>query len=362
MRDQLEELGCSHLIIPKAIPVKNYLIEQRLPISVNSFDNMRLYCSQTGLFDEAVREVVRLSTICDITSDLLDYRVHPPGKSAGVEDFVRYDNLPLYKASIDGLEQGRLGLIDLEQMIPAQYGETLRSITRIFPYHYGIIKEEADRIQIPYDDEILKAAVADGKKYLAAGYEDHYEWLQEKGVLDNFKDWSRGISQELMSDVKNAIAKELMSMNEGVILAQGVDYIVRSREDFLKGGATSAEILSDGITETVIKNLTREINKSFRQNAQGKTLAQLAKSNLVKLRSLFAENKYFIEGALVYFRSSDYYELRPHDKTFLVITIHEYMIGKLVGVIFDELVNGGEMQSYNKIVVEGRVSAYWIRS
>ena len=361
MRKQLKELGCSHLIIPRVIRVKNYLIEQRLPISVNSFDNMRLYCSQPGLFDEAVREMVGLSTICDITSDLLDYRIHPLCKSAGVEDFVRYDNLPLYKVSIDGVEQGRLGLIDLERMGPTQHGETLRSITRIFPYHYDIIKEEADRLVIPYDDEILKAAVADGKKYLAAGYEDHYKWLQEKGVLDNFKGWSLGISEERMNDVKKAVAKELMSMNDGMILAEGDGYTVRSLEGFLKDGATSAEILSDGITETVIKNLTREINENFRQNAQGKTSAQLAKSNLVKLRSLLTENNNIIEGASVYFRPSDHYEVRPHDKTLFVFTIHDYMIGKLVGVIFDELVNGGEMQSHNKTVVYGLVSAYWIR-
>ena len=361
MRKELKELGCSHLIIPRAIPVKNFLIEERLPISVDSFDNMRLYCSQPDLFDEAVREMVRLSTVCDITSDLLDLRIHPLCKSAGVKEFVRYDNLPLYKVSIDGVEQGRLGLIDLEHMGHTQDGETLRSITRIFPYHHDIIKEEADRLGIPYDDEILKAAVADGTKYLDAGYEDHYKWLQEKGVLDKFEDWNLDLSQERMNDVKKAVANELMSMNEGKILAKGVGFTVRSSQGFLKDGARSAEILSDGITETVIKNLTRAINENFRQNAEGKTPAQLAKSNPVKLRSLLTEKKQIIEGVKVCFRPSDHYEPKYHDKTCLIITRHECMIGKLVDVIFDELVNGGEMQSHNKTVVEGLVNAYWIR-
>ena len=363
MRKELKKLGCSHLIVPRAIPVKQCLIEERLPISIDSFDNMRLYCLQPGLFDEAVRELVRLAAVCDITADLLDGRIHPLCKSSGVTDFVRYDNLPLYKVTIDGVEQGRLGLIDLEHMRRTQDGKTLKSIARIFPYHYDIIKEEADRLGIQYDDEILKAAVANGEKYLAAGYQDHYKWLQEKGELDNFKGWSLGISQERMNDVKKAVAKELISMNEGEILEQRADFTVRSLEGFLKDGATSAEILSDGITETVIKNLTRAINEDFCQNALGKTLAQLAKSNLVKLRSLFAKNIIIIEEVFAYFRPSDHFEARPCDSACLIITVHEFMIRKLVGAIFDELVNGGEMQSYTKQVDvhDGRIIAYLIR-
>ena len=363
MRKELKKLGCSHLIVPRAIPVKQFLIEERLPISIDSFDNMRLYCLQPGLFDEAVRELVRLATVCDITADLLDGRIHPLRTSSGVTDFVRYDNLPLYKVTIDGVEQGRLGLIDLEHMRRTQDGKTLRSITRIFPYHYDIIKEEADRLGIQYDDEILKAAVADGKKYLATGYEDHYKWLQEKGELDNFKGWSLGISQERMNDVKKAVAKGLISMNEGEILEQRAGFTVRSLEGFLKDGATSAEILSDGITETVIKNLTRAINENFRQNAQGKTPAQLAKSNLVKLRSLFAKNIMITEDVFAYFRPSDHFEVSPCDCARLIMTDDQYMIRKLVGAIFDELVNGGEMQSYTKQVDvhDGRIIAYLIR-
>ena len=361
VRKELKKLGCSHLIVPGVIRVGDFLIEQRLPISINSFDNIRLYCSQPGLFDEAVREMVRLSTVRDITSDLLDDRIDPLRKNAGLKDFVRYDNLPLYKVSIDGVEQGRLGLIDLEQMNPTQYGEALRNITRIFPYHYDIIKEETDRLKIQYDDEVLKAAVADGKKYLAVEYEDYYKWLQEKGGLDNLKGLSLGISRERMDDVKKAVTKELMSLNEGVILSEGADYTVRSPEGFLKDGAKSAEILSDGITDTVIQNLTREFNENFRQNAQGKTPAQLAISNLVQLRSFITENDNIIEGVSAYFRPSDHYEKKPNNNPCVPMTVDEYMIGKLVGAIFDELVNGGEMQAYNKTAVQGRISAYWIR-
>ena len=330
--------GCSHLFVPEAIPVNSLLIKPGLPITINSLDNMQLYCSQIGLFDEAVR---------DITSDLLDGRIHPLRKRAGVKYFARYDNLPLYKVSLYGVEQRRLGLTDLEKMGPTQYGKTLRNITRIFPYHYDIIKEEADRRGVLYNDEILKAAVADGKKHLAAGYEDHCKWLQEKGVLDTFEDLNLGLSQERMNDVKKAVAKELMSMNEGKILAQGVDYTVRFPKGFLKDGATSAEVLSDGITETVIKNLTREINKNFRQNVQGKNPAQLAKSNLVKTGSLLTEYDDIIDGVSMYFRPSDHYEEIPDNKSCFVEALHDYMVGNLAGVIFDELVIGREMQYYD---------------
>ena len=327
---------CSHLFIPQAIPLVSLLIEPRLPITINSFDNMQLYCSQTGLFDEAVR---------DITSDLLDGRIHR--KRAGVKYFVKYDNLPLYKVSIDGVEQDRSGLIDPEKMGPTQYGKALGSIARIFPYHYDIIKEEADRRGIPYDDEILKAAVADGTKYLAAGYEDHCKWLQEKGVLDKFEDLNLGLSQERMNDVKEAVAKELITMNKGKILTTNADYEVRSPEGFLKNGATSAKILSDGITETVIKNLTQEISRNFRQNIQSKNPAQLAKSNLVKTGGLLTEYDSIINGVSMYFQPSVHYEERLDNETCLAEVLNDYIIGRLVAVIFDKLVNGREMLFYN---------------
>ena len=329
---------CSHLFIPETNPVHSLLIQPELRTSIKISDNMQSYCSQTGLFDEAVR---------DITSELLDGCIHPLRKRVGLKHVVRYDNLPLYKVSIDGVEQGGLGLIDREKMKLTHYDKTLRSITRIFPYHYDIIKEEADRRGIPYNDEILKADVADGKKHLAVGYEDHCKWLQEKGVLDKFEDLNLGLSQERMNDVKKAVEKELISMNEGKILVQKDHYTVRSPEGFLKDGATSAKILAGGITETIIKNLTREINENFLQNVQGKNPDQLTKSNLVKIESFLTEYDKIIDGVSTYFRPSDHYEEIPHDKTCFAATLSDYMTGKLVSVIFDELVNGREMLAYN---------------
>ena len=331
-----EKPGCSHPFIPGVIGLVHILIEPGLPIIINSFDNMQLYCSQTGLFDKAVR---------DITSDLLDGGIHR--KRADVKYFVRYDNLPLYKVSIDGMEQDRSGLIDPEKMGATQYGKALGSIAGIFPYHYDIIKEEADRRAIPYDDEILKAAVADGTKYLAAGYEDHCKWLQEKGVLDTFEDFNLGLSQERMNDVKEAVAKELISMDKGEILTKIFDYEVRSPEGFLKNGATSAKILSDHITEKVIENLTQEINRNFRQNIQNKNPAQWAKSNLVQTGGLLAEYDRIIHGVSTYFQPSDHYEERLDNKTCFAEALYDYMIGRLVAVIFDELVNGREMLFYS---------------
>ena len=330
--------GCSHLYIPETNPVNSLLIESGLQTTIKSLDNMQLYRSQTGLFDKSVR---------DITSELLDGCIHPLRKRAGVKHVVRYDNLPLYKVSIDCVEQGRSGLIDLEKMGPTYYGKVLQSITRIFPYHYDIIKEEADHREIPYVDEILKAAVAHGKKCLAAGYEDHCKWLQKKKILDKFEDLNLGLSQERMNDVKKAVAKELSSMNEGKILATCLKYEVRSPKGFLKDGATSAKILSDGITETVIKNLTREIYKNFYQNVQGKNPGQLAKSNLIKTESFLAEYDLIINGVSMYFQPSDHYQEIPHDNTCFAEVLPDYMTGKLVAVIFDELVNGREMLPYN---------------
>ena len=49
----------------------------------------------------------------------------------------------------------------------------------------------------------------------------------------------------------------------------------------------------------------------------------------------------------MYFQPSDHYQEIPHDNTCFAEVLPDYMTGKLVAVIFDELVNGREMLPYN---------------
>lgn len=369
-RKELKEMGCSHLIVPRAIPVNSFLIEERLPITIDSLDNMRLYCSQPELFDEAVREMVKFSSKWDLTSDLLDIRNHPLSRNAEVEGFVRYDNLPLYKVSIDGVEQGRLGLIDLERISAAEPGDSLTSLARLFPLHHDIIREEADGNGIPYDDEALSTAVADGKKYLAVGYADHDRWLQEKNVSNNVEDWKIELSQERMDQLKKIVEKELLSMNEGKTIGR---YFARSNggyrfddecevpAGYLKGDAVlAAEKLSDAITQKIIGNFNKVIIENCNKYAQGQSPAELADSNLVKLRTYFNTKDNITRGVQCFFLKSENCNKELFKVTFFLID-GVIMAEKLADALFAELVKGQEIFYYDPINYAGASRYCWIR-
>lgn len=113
VRSILDSQNSSHLIIPKVNLCQEFLIEQRLPINADSYYNMGLYLSQPELFDEAVRELTRLFSRIYL-SDLVNWQINPLRNIEGVEDFVRYDNLPMYVIEENGKKKGKIGLIDLE--------------------------------------------------------------------------------------------------------------------------------------------------------------------------------------------------------------------------------------------------------
>ncbi|MBS0628460.1 MAG: hypothetical protein JSS09_09660, partial [Verrucomicrobia bacterium] len=107
----LKEQKSTHLVIPKAIICGNFLLEERLPILGETLHNMGIYIANPSLFDNAVREMVRLFSRVYL-SDLISPQQHPMNKIVG--DSVRYDNLPLYIEEENGVKKGKIGLIDLE--------------------------------------------------------------------------------------------------------------------------------------------------------------------------------------------------------------------------------------------------------
>ena len=360
IRRYLKTLGCSHLIVPRAIPVKGFLIEERLPITIDSFDNMGLYWLQPELFDEAVREMVRISQKLDLTSDLLDIRQHPLSKNAGVTYFVRYDNLPLYKVSIDGVEQGRIGLIDLEHE-KLSNEKTLTSLARLFPLHYEIIKDEADRCGISFDDKLLKMAADNGNKYLVSGFADHYQWLQEKNVLSSSKEWFIELSPQRMVEINKAVVTELLSMNKGKTISRGRHFDpVNVPAGFLKVGVKSAEKLAQAITTRIIENFNKQIEGSYYQHTHAKTSAEVAGINLVKLRTYFdKKDKITSRTENIFLNSPDFN--KGLFKSYFWLVDGVVMAEKLADVIFAELAKGQEIFHYDPTNYAGCSRYSWIR-
>ena len=356
----LKKLECSHLIVPRALPVNGFLIEERLPITIDNFHNMGLYWLRPELFDEAVREMVKISTIRDLTSDILDCRRHPISKNAGIKYNVRYDNLPLYKVSIDGVEQGRIGLIDLEHM-DYPHDETLIKLARIFPLHYDIIKDEADGCDIYYDDELLKTAADNGNKFLTSGFAEHYQWLQEKNVLSSSKEWSIELSPQRMVEVNKAVVTELLSMNEGKTISRDRTFDpVNVPAGFLKDGVESAEKIAKAITNKILENFNKQIEDSYYQHTHSKMSAEAAGINLVKLRTYFGQKDKITSKAQNIFLDFGHCNTELFKCSFWLID-GVVMAEKLADVIFAELVKGQEIFYYDPTNYLGCARFSWIR-
>ena len=356
----LKGLNCSHLIVPRALCVNGFLIEERLPINIDDFHNMGLYWLQPRLFDEAVREMVEISAVRDLTSDILNRRKHPISKNAGLECSIRYDNLPLFKVSIDGVEQGRIGLIDLEHMKYPD-DETLTSLARIFPLHYDIIKGEADCMGIYYDDELLKTAADNGIRYLTSGFAEHYQWLQEKNVSSSSNRWSIKPSPQRMVEINKAVVTELLSMNEGKTIGRGDGFDpVDVPAGFLKEGIESAEKLAQAITIKILENFNDQTDISYHQYTHSKMSAEAAGINLVKLRTYFDQKDKITFSAQNIFLYSGHCNTELFKCSFWLID-GVIMAEKLTDIIFAELAKGQEIFLYDPTNYFGCARISWIR-
>ena len=340
--------------------MKGFLIEERLPITIDTFENMGLYWLQPELFNEAVCEMVKISARWNLTTDILDLRQNPISKNAGVKYYVRYDNLPLYKVSIDGVEQGRIGLIDLER-IDYPHDKTLMNLARIFPLHYDLIKDEAHRCGISYDDQSLKMAADNGIKYLTCGFADHYQWLQEKNELSSSKEWFIELNPQRMVEVSSAVVTELLSMNEGKTINRGLVFDpVNIPAGFLKHGVESAEKLAQAITIRILENFNQQIAGNYDQYTHAKTSAEAAGINLVKLRHYYDKKDKITSRVQPIFLDCDNCNTELFECSFWSAD-GVVMVEKLADVIFFELVKGQEIFHYDPTNY-GFCSKYtWIR-
>lgn len=185
-RDICEKNGYQLLEIPKARVYENFIIESRLPITMNGpKEQMGLYFECRDLFTDAVREFTGF--LCQSTLNDIVGGTDNPFESLSETPMGRYDNISLY---IEG-EQGKIGLVDLERFIPRCYKDyddwcfsKCQDLVHLFPYHIEEILEEAKKFDPTIEKyrNNLEEERAGSLKRFKLVYEDHFEFIKEKGI------------------------------------------------------------------------------------------------------------------------------------------------------------------------------------
>ena len=141
IRSVLRKEGLNRLIIPRSRLHKEYLIEERLPISSDARYNANLYLSSPELFDDVARQMTHL-----FKKAYIDYLVEK-NKDDDHLIRIRYDNIPFLVREQNGMQTIDIGLIDLER---SSVGDKIKCIrhklyilSSLFPLHVSLIEEEA---------------------------------------------------------------------------------------------------------------------------------------------------------------------------------------------------------------------------
>lgn len=282
VRSVLSKQNTTHLKIPRANLCQNFLVEERLPIRASSIHNMGVYALQPELFDEAVREMTRFFSVLHL-GDLIGRDRGWFGDIEGINDQVRYDNLPLYIVEKNGKKEGMIGLIDLEQSGDGPSPDALAELARIFPYHVDVIQDEARRLNLPIDEQAIKSAADKGKKYLDVAFNEHRQWLEKKKVstLRNSQAFSVGpqTTEKLVERVKKELLfihpelkvtqeDELANLVEEIInlMKSRMDTAQQERHDIADGELSSCELVDMRNVGILLFPLTTSISELLAKN------------------------------------------------------------------------------------------------
>lgn len=355
VRSILDSQNSTHLIIPKARLCGNFLVEQRLPIKVDSYHNMELYLSRPQIFDEAVREMTRLFSKVYL-SDLVGYQIIPLGHIADVEDFVRYDNLPFFIVENEGKKLGKIGLIDLEHIQNGPTSESLEVLVRIFPYHLDIIKEEAEKLHMEIDNASLENAAKRGKKYLQAGFADHLKWLKQKDISTETPPQPFEVNKERITKLKVLVEEELLKLNRGENNHyKRIGYqFTPLKNFFIEDPKKAAKEHAECIVLKIIANIKSQIEKQQEE----KNKKPISESELVSFRSLIIKRLKLYEGVDKLIKISPNAQFNID---FWEICEAKNISEQLIYVVIQELVNGGELFFFDPAYYTNAHCLCWLR-
>jgi|GEM_PF-1397760 len=209
-----EKNGFHHLTIPSARVQGNFIIESRLPIhKPHTKEQIGLYMENREKFSQAAKEFTGF--LCQAGLGDIVGGSNNPFQDLSQKDIARYDNVPLYLEK----EQGKLGLIDLEDFMPYCFGGASCACERavsFFPYHLDAIIEEAKKFDqyIEYDRSNLESIRDETLNYFKLAYGDHLAFIQKKGI--SIKEPTRmvEISAERSAEIQRKITSLIQKENE----------------------------------------------------------------------------------------------------------------------------------------------------
>lgn len=348
VRSILQAQHSSHLIIPKANLYTHFLVEQRLPINVDSYCNMALYLGEPKLFDAAVRELTRLFSKMFL-ADIVGHQLLPLGHLPGVGDYVRYDNIPLFIVEKDGTRQGCVGLIDLEHMEGSPNPKGLATLARIFPLHVDLIAQEARKLHMGVDDVALRAAAERGRIYLKLGYTDHLEWLKQKGAPYPFT-----VGPERKEELIRLLEKEVLTLNQGIngLYARKRYLNYYPPKNFIVGNpAEVAKELAEKSVPAILKSLEEILERQY----QNISMQEMSDPQLVRQRSVVVKRTELSEQVESLIKNS---QIKFES---LSNMCRKEVAEQLAHVVVEELVKGGEMYYFDPAYYSGGHDLCWLR-
>lgn len=286
------------LVIPKVRVCKNFIIEDKLPITMHGTkEQMGIYIENPKKFTDAIKAftdfLCRSSAFYDITSRRSTSgfwgRSTDPYAALSKAEMPRYDNVVLYEEE----GRGKIGLVDLEGFVPgydvecpqgSRYSECLDAV-HLFPYHFNEIMEVAKKFDpnIELHREELKKERDEALKRLELAYKIHSDFAQAKGItLENpivFEELGAIRKEQL----KNTIKEKLREASKDSWFKRCFD-LDNTLTWFDKEGF-----------QQILDTTYKIINAHLKYNMDRNEKPILSKPKLLSIRTLGFDSKYIEE-------------------------------------------------------------------
>lgn len=238
-----DKMGFAHLVIPKARIIGDWLIEKRLPLDTNPFEQAKFYLNNREQCTQAILEFTHFALQTGITD-----MVRKESMFRGIE-FPRVDNFPLFRTP-----EGKIavGLIDIEHdkdtSCPIKIGEdfdkddlyvirkkVVGDLVYFYPYHADLIQQVALQYldQETLSNLALEQKAAEGIRYLKTLVPDFIHYLKNK----------RKMTPEVKETIIDALVKEIPV----IVKRRQPD----SKVSYLEEGIKERQAMSDFIDETM---------------------------------------------------------------------------------------------------------------
>lgn len=340
-REICERSSYEHLVIPRARVYANFIIETRLPIKAQGTkEQIGLYVDHHELFTPAVKEFVGF--LCQSKFTGLTYRRgdrRDPYLTLSDAPIGRYDNIALFIEE----DQGKIGLVDLEQFSPIC--NTIREdcflrcqdAVHLFPLHLKEILCVAKKFDPDIENhrKSLKIIRKESLKMFKITYEDHLNFIRLKGISTQNPLAFEKIGKEKVEELKCNIEKKLRKVHKNDWFFKGC---------FGKDPAALACFTEEAFPHlleaacTLITDLLESNMNNFKKRAAGSLDKAVVSSTseLLSIRTLHFQNNYkFVQSvaphlSMLNFEPDDLDQLNNFAYLLLDIILEEMEKAKVI--------------------------------